>query len=151
MTPSDERATNCSRMATLVQSGVTLGSELRKERPAVRRRARSLAGLRAMMAVAASLVEYQDQRGHRVLDGRPAELGLPLVDRAADQGCGDHPVRKMTERRNDAKSGPAEGEEHVPTGGVRQVLRLEPRRRTACVRRGRTANIKRLGSCALPV
>jgi len=64
-----------------------------------------LAGLRAMMAVADSLVEYQDQRGHRVLDGRPAELGLPLVDRAVDQACGDHPVRKMTERRNDAKSG----------------------------------------------
>jgi len=61
------------------QGDVTLGSELRKERPAVRRRARSLAGLRTMMAVADSLVEYQDQRGHRVLDGRPAELGLPLV------------------------------------------------------------------------
>ena len=57
------------------------------------------------MAVADSLVECQDQRGHRVLDGRPAELGLPLVYRAVDQACGDHPVRKMTERRNDAKSG----------------------------------------------
>ena len=153
MTPSDERATNCSRMATLVQSGVTLGSELRKERPAVRRRARSLAGLRAMMAVADSLVEYQDQRGHRVLDGRPAELGLPLVDRAVDQACGDHPVRKMTERRNDAKSGAggrARSRHRLGEFG-KSYLRLEPRRRTACVRRGRTANIKRLGSCALPV
>ena len=71
----------------------------------MRRGPGSLAGLRAMMAVADSLVECQDQRGHRVLDGRPAELGLLLVYRAVDQACGDHPVRKMTERRNDAKSG----------------------------------------------
>ncbi len=78
------------------QSEVTLGSELRKERPAVRRGPGSLAGLRAMMAVADSLVECQDQRGHRVLDGGPAELGLLLVYHAVDQACGDHPVRKMT-------------------------------------------------------
>jgi hypothetical protein len=50
------------------QSEVTLGSELRKERPAVGDGPGSLAGLRAMMAVADSLVEYQNQRGHRVLD-----------------------------------------------------------------------------------
>jgi hypothetical protein len=55
-------------------------------------------------AVAASLVEYQHQRGHRVLDGRPAELGLPLVDRAVNQACGDHPDLKMTERRCDGKT-----------------------------------------------
>ena len=64
-----------------------------------------MAGLRAMMAVADRLVECQDQRGHRVLDGGPAELGLLLVYRAVDQACGDDPIRKMTERRTDAKSG----------------------------------------------
>ena len=37
--------------------------------------------------------------------GETSYLASYTVDRAVDQACGDHPVRKMTERRNDAKSG----------------------------------------------
>jgi hypothetical protein len=48
---STARATSCSRMATLgrARSRGVLGSELPEERPTVRRRARSVAGLRGMM------------------------------------------------------------------------------------------------------
>ncbi len=143
---STTRATSCSRMATLgrARSRGVLGSELPEGRPTVRRRARSVAGLRGMMPSRTASLSTRTQRGDCVLDRRPPELGLPLVDGAVDQARGDHPDRKMTERRKDAttetgrvwlvgrrgvdSSGPAVADEGHVLGQCLRRVDARPRR-----------------------
>src|SRR4030095_10106447 len=100
---STARATSCSRMATLESEATRCGRFGVAGRTADRAATGSVRCRVARDdAVANRLVEHQDQRGDRVLDRRPAELGLPLVDGAVDQAGGDHRDRKMTERWKDA-------------------------------------------------